>query len=48
MVECVDVPIVHVEEGVGGKFNCLLHSGTPFLDGRIELNQQICLELVYY
>ena len=37
LIECIDMPLVHVKIGIGGKFNSLLGASTPLAQGRIEL-----------
>jgi hypothetical protein len=37
LIECVDMPLVHIEIGVGGKFGSLLDTSTPLAQGHVEL-----------
>jgi hypothetical protein len=37
VIDCVDVPQVHVHESIGGELHGLMFAGAPLVDGSIEL-----------
>ena len=45
ITECVDVALVHVEEGVGGELCRPMRPSTPFIEGSVELVFQVSTKI---
>ena len=41
----VNMALVHVKKGDGGKFNRLMFSSTPFMESRIKLVMKLAPEI---